>query len=371
MKQAPAVIGFYLAEQENGYLSNWYPAPFYLDGVRFENTEQYMMYRKAMQFVDSKIAMQILQSGAPDEVKRLGRQVNGYVDKVWAGVRQLAMLPALMAKFTQNPALQAQLLSTGDALLAECAPRDLIWGIGLSLDDPAHLDPTQWRGTNLLGFLLMEVRAQLRRNNNVCASASRPWPWNREEDQPCCWFSVNDKQEVTCYDETGGCMTLSAESCQHMQEMAQNGDLPANWERAKLFMEKRNIWDATAFGANMRAICYGQWIDSIGRPSLLIFVSCPEAKRSIYPLLTSADVATCKQNVTLFYQDPEAQRNWQGVILHPVCLMIVKGQKQMFPVSLAHLPAETVQAIRWKGVLSEPVEQAYRTPELFEEADGN
>lgn len=72
---------------KNDYLSNWYPAPFYLDGVQFENTEQYRMYHKAVQFGDSEIAMQILQSGAPDEVKRLGRQVHGYVDKVWAGIR--------------------------------------------------------------------------------------------------------------------------------------------------------------------------------------------------------------------------------------------------------------------------------------------
>lgn len=73
--------------------------------------------------------------------------------------------------------------------------------------------------------------------------------------------------------------------------------------------------------------------------------------------------------MTLFYQDSEAQLNWQGVILHPVCLMIVKGQKQIIPVPLAHLLAETVQAIQWNIVLPEPVEQAYCTPDLFEEAD--
>ncbi len=63
-------------------------------------------------------------------------------------------------------------------------------------------------------------------------------------------------------------------------------------------------------------------------PSVLIFASCPEAKQNIYPLLTFAQVATCKQNLTLFYQNPQAQRDWQGVILHPVCLMIVKEQKR-------------------------------------------
>ena len=120
-----------------------------------------------------------------------------------------------MAKFTQNPVLQDQLLSTRDALLAEYASKDLIWGIGLSLVDLTYFDPTQWRGTNLLGFLLMEVRAQLRRNNKVFAWESRPWLWNDADDhpQPRFCFSVNDKQEVTCCDENGGCITLFAEAC--------------------------------------------------------------------------------------------------------------------------------------------------------------
>lgn len=71
-----------------------------------------MMHRKVVQFGDNEIAMQISQSGAPDEVKRLSRQVHGYVDEVWANVQQLAMLTALMTKFAQNPTLPDQLLST-------------------------------------------------------------------------------------------------------------------------------------------------------------------------------------------------------------------------------------------------------------------
>ena len=36
--------------------------------------------------------------------------------------------------------LKAQLKSTGDAILAECAVKDHIWGIGLSMKDPDRLD---------------------------------------------------------------------------------------------------------------------------------------------------------------------------------------------------------------------------------------
>ena len=49
------------------------------------------------------------------------------------------------------------------ALLAECAVKDRIWGIGLSMHDPARLDPAQWRGQNLLGYALMLTRRKLDR----------------------------------------------------------------------------------------------------------------------------------------------------------------------------------------------------------------
>ena len=51
--------------------------------------------------------------------------------------------------------------STGTAILAECAVKDRIWGIGLSMKDLKRFDITQWRGQNLLGYALMEVRKRL------------------------------------------------------------------------------------------------------------------------------------------------------------------------------------------------------------------
>ena len=44
----------------------------------------------------------------------------------------------------------------------EASPVDRIWGIGLNADDPAAGDPGCWRGLNLLGFALMQVREALK-----------------------------------------------------------------------------------------------------------------------------------------------------------------------------------------------------------------
>ena len=54
------------------------------------------------------------------------------------------------------------MMDTGDAILAECAVRDQIWGIGRSMHDERRLDRNTWDGTNLLGYALMQVREQLK-----------------------------------------------------------------------------------------------------------------------------------------------------------------------------------------------------------------
>ena len=67
----------------------------------------------------------------------------------------------LVEKFSQNPDLREALKATEDAILAECAVRDRIWGIGLSMTDPKRLEPSQWRGQNLLGYALMMTRSRV------------------------------------------------------------------------------------------------------------------------------------------------------------------------------------------------------------------
>ena len=157
-----AVICFHNPNEENGYLSNWYPSSFTLDGVAFSSMEQYMMYRKAVCFGDEKVAAQILATGDVAEIKALGRLVSGYDESLWNGVRQIVIYEGLLAKFSQNPDLRKQLKETGNAVLAECAVKDRIWGIGLSMHDPDRLDRAKWQGQNLLGYALMMVREKLR-----------------------------------------------------------------------------------------------------------------------------------------------------------------------------------------------------------------
>ena len=155
------IIGFHNPDEEYGFLSNWYLSNFTVYGIKFSSMEQYMMYQKAVCFYDEASASRIMETNDAAEIKRLGRAVRGYDDHVWNGIRQIVIYEGLKAKFLQNMKLAAQLADTGDAILAECAVRDRIWGIGLSMTDPDRLDRSKWKGQNLLGYALMIVRDRL------------------------------------------------------------------------------------------------------------------------------------------------------------------------------------------------------------------
>ena len=156
------IICFHNPNEENGYLSNWYMSPFTADGIRLSSMEQFMMYRKAVAFGDRDRAAQILDTEDVGRIKELGRLVSGYDDNYWNGIRQIVVYEGLYAKFSQNEELKRLLQATGRAVLAECAVKDRIWGIGLSMDDPDRLDRRKWKGQNLLGYALMMVREKLR-----------------------------------------------------------------------------------------------------------------------------------------------------------------------------------------------------------------
>ena len=87
--------------------------------------------------------------------------MKNFDDDVWkANCRQL-VTEGNMAKLSQNEALRAFLLSTGDQILVDASPYDRIWGIGLKATDAKAQHPDTWQGQNLLGFALMDVRAAL------------------------------------------------------------------------------------------------------------------------------------------------------------------------------------------------------------------
>ncbi|MDM7860963.1 NADAR family protein [Alteromonas sp. ASW11-36] len=141
--------------------SQWYESAFKIERVRYTTAEHFMMAEKARLFRDTNAEMAILAANNPGQAKAFGREVKGFDHEKWVEHRFDIVVRANFAKFGQNEELKRFLLNTRDRVIVEASPVDKIWGIGLSADDPHAENPNRWKGENLLGFALMEVRSQL------------------------------------------------------------------------------------------------------------------------------------------------------------------------------------------------------------------
>ena len=133
-------------------------------GEKYASVEHYFQIMKALEFdPDGEALKQMDNNLACAQIKALGRKVQNFDAQVWNIRRRFIMREAVAMKFYQNPELKELLLSTGDNILAEASPRDTFWGIGYSGSNPKAYDPAQWRGKNVLGNMLMDIRADMRK----------------------------------------------------------------------------------------------------------------------------------------------------------------------------------------------------------------
>lgn len=145
-----------ITNEQREYLSNSLPKE-----LEFSSAEQFMMYHKALIFLDREIADSIMKTSNPRKIKELGRQVKNYDDNVWHYHRSDVVYAANLLKFEQNQGIMGALADTMGTTLVEAAPNDKIWGIGLAADDPKAQQRETWEGKNLLGEILTQIRVEL------------------------------------------------------------------------------------------------------------------------------------------------------------------------------------------------------------------
>lgn len=143
-----APIFFYSVGDDFGELSNFAAYPITVDGKRWPTSEHYF---QAQKFLDATVRERIRGTKKPNEAARIGRDRKLKLRPDWESVKVGVMRKALLAKFEQHSDLAALLVSTGEAKLIEHTPDDAYWG-----------DGGDGSGRNMLGTLLMEVRASLR-----------------------------------------------------------------------------------------------------------------------------------------------------------------------------------------------------------------
>lgn len=151
------------SSEPEAFLGQWQPTAFEDDFGIYCCAEQYMMANKAQVFGDVQIRDKIMDTTDPREMKVLGKKVKNFKNSVWDKVKYWVVVNGNYHKFAQNKEMRDFLLMTQDKILVEASPYDTIWGIGLDENDPKVNAPNHWKGLNLLGFALMEVRDEIQR----------------------------------------------------------------------------------------------------------------------------------------------------------------------------------------------------------------
>jgi hypothetical protein len=92
-------------------------------------------------------------------MKSLGKKVKNFNPKIWNKEKYDIVLCGNMLKFGYDIEMLEILRNTGNSIIAEASPYDNIWGIGMKKQK--DLTEKDWKGTNLLGKILMEVRESI------------------------------------------------------------------------------------------------------------------------------------------------------------------------------------------------------------------
>ena len=155
-KEDDTHIGFF---GELNPFSNFHEAPFTVDSITYHSNEQFIQYKKARFFTDDSCSRKILKESTPLECKQLLKEIINYDPQDWREHAGHICEPGITAKFHQNPVLMSLLSATGPKTIVECAYHRL-WGCGIPLQDPSCFDEDKWSGDNLLGKILMRLRAE-------------------------------------------------------------------------------------------------------------------------------------------------------------------------------------------------------------------
>lgn len=153
---------------KNDRFSNFFECELYIDGTKYQSTEQYLFAEKARKVGDYDIADRIMKNRAAAICKQLGESIPWTGDIfTWREFAKEKLYIANKAKYTQNPNLRKFLFKTAPSVLVEASPFDFYWGVGLKKNDHNIQNADKWRGENIMGYLLTDLRDELMKDPNM------------------------------------------------------------------------------------------------------------------------------------------------------------------------------------------------------------
>jgi ribA/ribD-fused uncharacterized protein len=154
------------ATNEYGFMALDWPVQIRLRSVTYHSAKQALAAELAKTFGDDEGFRRVMDAESPADVSYTMEQATEEkkeaTPETWAANTKRFLYEIQQAKFDQYPELRGRLLSTGDAVLAVYQPGDELLGIGIPTDDVHAKNPIYWKGQNLLGSVLMEIRGKYR-----------------------------------------------------------------------------------------------------------------------------------------------------------------------------------------------------------------
>lgn len=157
LKQEKNVEGGIAYKGERSIYSNFFPAPFTLEGEDYIHVEQYYQYAKACHHNENDVAERILRLSNPWRIKVLGDSIES--NKSWLAGRMKTLYDGVSAKFRQNWPLQDELFKSKGLKLYE-ATTDAYFACGIGFESK-RWDTMDWSGENVAGLIVMKVRDEL------------------------------------------------------------------------------------------------------------------------------------------------------------------------------------------------------------------
>ncbi len=137
--------------KELAFLSNFYEAPFEINGVKYKTVEHYFQSEKA---TGSKDKEKIIIAKTPADAKRLGKQIELRSD--WDEVKDQVMFDGILNKFLQNKDIAEKLIKLEGEIVEYNKWHDNYWGFCLCKRCQRK------KKLNKVGKILMEVRNLLK-----------------------------------------------------------------------------------------------------------------------------------------------------------------------------------------------------------------
>jgi len=161
VEEGPPPVLFHGADESKGEFrnfSNMSAHKITVDGKEYQTVEHFYQAKKAEKFDDKESLEKIMKAKSAKAVKALGKKVKDFKQEEWDSAKYEIMKQGVSAKFAQYPELRKQLEETGDRKIGFADARNVYWGIGSSESVEKSKHPEKWRGKNMLGHIMMELR---------------------------------------------------------------------------------------------------------------------------------------------------------------------------------------------------------------------